>query len=178
VDAGITQTFWEKRATISVTYFYNEFTDLIDFDEVLNLLVNRSKVTTEGVEMSLNLAPLSQLNFLAHLTYVKSDIKGTNEPLRNRPEWRGGFSIRWRPLTQLDVLLKALFVGEVQDSSIPTGDVTLDPYARVDLAVNWSVTSAVAVLLAVENLFDADYEEFVGFPAPGINPRLGVRVRF
>jgi outer membrane cobalamin receptor len=178
VDAGITQTFWEKRATISVTYFYNEFTDLIDFDEVLNLLVNRSKVTTEGVEMSLSLAPLSQLNFLAHLTYVKSDIKGTNEPLRNRPEWRGGFSVRWHPLTKLDVLLKALFVGEVQDSSIPTGDVTLDPYARVDLAVNWSVTSAVAVLLAVENLFDADYEEFVGFPAPGINPRLGVRIRF
>jgi outer membrane cobalamin receptor len=164
--------------TISVTYFYNEFTDLIDFDEVLNRLVNRSKVTTEGVEMSLNLAPLPRLNFLAHLTYLQSDIKGTNEPLRNRPEWRGGFSIRWRPLTKLDVLLKALFVGEVQDSSIPTGDVTLDAYARVDLAVNWTLSPTFAILLAVENLFDADYEEFVGFPAPGINPRLGVRIRF
>ena len=52
VDAGVTQAFWKKRVTISVMYFYNEFTDLIDFDEVLNLLVNRSKVTTEGVEMS------------------------------------------------------------------------------------------------------------------------------
>jgi outer membrane cobalamin receptor len=178
VDAGITQALWGKRLTISVMYFSNEFTDLIDFDEVLNLLVNRSKVTTEGVEMSLSLAPVSYLNVLAHLTYLKSDIKGTNEPLRNRPEWRGGFSIRWRPLTKLDVLLKALFVGEVQDSSIPTGDVTLDPYARVDLAVHWTVNSTLAVQLAVENLFDADYEEFVGFPAPGINPRLGVRIRF
>ena len=178
VDAGITQAFWKKRVTISVMYFYNEFTDLIDFDEALNLLVNRSKVTTEGVEMSLSLAPISRLNFLAHLTYLKSDIKGTSEPLRNRPEWRGGFSIRWRPLAKLDMLLKALFVGEVQDSSIPTGDVTLDAYARVDLAVNWTLNSTFAMLLAVENLFDADYEEFVGFPAPGINPRLGVRIRF
>ena len=178
VDAGITQALWKKRVTISVMYFYNEFTDLIDFDEVLNLLVNRSKVTTEGVELSLNLAPMSRLNFLAHLTYLNSDIKGTTEPLRNRPEWRGGFSVRWRPLVKLDMLLKALFVGEVQDSSIPTGDVTLDSYARIDLAVNWTLNPTFAIWLTVDNLFDADYEEFVGFPAPGINPRLGVRIRF
>ena len=75
----------------------------------------------------------------------------------------------------LDVLLKALFVGDVLDSSIPTGDVTLDSYARVDVAVNWTVNSTWAILLGVDNLFNADYEEFVGFPAPGINPRLGVR---
>jgi outer membrane cobalamin receptor len=177
-DAGVTQTLWGKRLTISVTYFHNEFTDLIDFDEALNRLVNRSKVTTEGVEASLNLVPWPRLSFLAHLTYLKSDIKGTDEQLRNRPEWRGGFSIRWRALAMLEVLLKALFVGEVLDSSIPTGDVGLDAYARVDLTVHWTVNPTVAVFLTVDNLFDADYEEFVGFPAPGINPRLGVRVRF
>jgi vitamin B12 transporter len=177
-DAGVTQALWGKRLSIGVTYFHNEFTDLVDFDEMLNRLVNRSKVTTEGVEASLNLAPWSTLSFLAHLTYLKSNIKGTDEELRNRPEWRGGFSIRWQALAMLEVLLKALFVSEVLDSSIPTGDVRLDAYARVDLTVHWTVNPTVAVFLTVDNLFDADYEEFVGFPAPGINPRFGVRVRF
>jgi outer membrane cobalamin receptor len=164
-----------------VTYFHNKFTDLIDFDEEIlpfGQLVNRSKVITKGVEMSLNVDPWPSLNFLAHLTYLYTDIKGTSEDLRNRPKWSGGFSVRWRPLAMLDVLLKALFVGDVLDSSIPTGDVTLDAYARVDLAVNWTVNSTWVVFLAVDNLLNADYEEFVGFPAPSISPRLGVRVRF
>lgn len=178
VDAGITQALWDKRLTIGVTYFHNAFTDLIDFDEVLNRLVNRSKVTTEGVELHLNAELWSTLSFLAHLTYLKSHIKGTDESLRNRPEWRGGFSIRWRPTAPLDVSFKTLFVGAVQDSSIPTGDVRLDAYTRVDMTVNWTVHASVALWLAVDNLLDANYEEFSGFPAPGINPRLGVRVRF
>ena len=27
-------------------------------------------------------------------------------------------------------------------------------------------------------LFDANYEEFIGFPAPGVSPRAGVRPSF
>ena len=76
------------------------------------------------------------------------------------------------------MLLKALFVGEVQDSSIPTGDVTLDSYARIDLAVNWTLNPTFAILLAVENLFDADYEEFVGFPLLGSIMACGYVFRY
>jgi outer membrane cobalamin receptor len=32
--------------------------------------------------------------------------------------------------------------------------------------------------LAVDNLFDENYQQFVGFPAPGITPRAGVRLTF
>ena len=50
--------------------------------------------------------------------------------------------------------------------------------ARADLAVNWTLTRHWQVFLAVDNLFDTAYEEFVGFPAPGISPRAGVRASF
>ena len=75
VDGGITQVLWEKRVSLSVTYFHNKFTDLIDFDEGIppfGQLVNRSKVITEGVEMGLNVDPWSTLSFLAQLTYLHS----------------------------------------------------------------------------------------------------------
>lgn len=179
IDAGVTQSLWGKRVILSATYFYNEFDNLIDFDFTTFQLVNRSEVTTEGVEMSIHVQPWSVLGFTSHLTYVKTDIKGSDAQLRNRPEWRGGFAIRWQALPMLQVHLKALFVGEVQDASIPRPDITtLDAYARVDLAVNWTINPTWLVFLTVDNLFDADYEEFIGFPAPGINPRLGVRARF
>jgi vitamin B12 transporter len=177
-DVGITQVLWQKRITVSLTYFANQFNHAIDFDESQNLLVNQSQITTKGVELSVAVAPWSTLSLLAQMTYLKSDIKDTDEVLRNRPAWRGGFSVQWRPLPALDLNLNTLVVGKTPDSSIPTGDVTLDAYARVDLAANWTINSTWLVFLTVDNLFDADYEEFVGFPAPGINPRLGVQARF
>lgn len=177
-DVGLTQVLWRQRISFSVTYFANVFRHQIDFDESRNLLVNRSQITTKGVELSVAVAPWSTLSLLAQMTYLESDIKDTDEALRNRPQWRGGFSLRWRPLPALDVNLNTLVVGKTLDSSIPTGDVTLDAYARVDVAANWTLNTIWRVFLTVDNLFDADYEEFVGFPAPGINPRLGVQARF
>ena len=128
--------------------------------------------------MSLRLRPWPYLSTTAHLTYLQTDIQGTTENLRNRPKWRGGFAVQWSPRPDLDVHLRALVVGSVLDSSIPTGARTLDAYARVDLAVHWTLTRHWQVFVAVDNLFDAAYEEFIGFPAPGVSPRAGVRASF
>ena len=73
---------------------------------------------------------------------------------------------------------RLLYVGRVLDSSIPTGDVRLGDYLRADIAATWMPRLNLAVTLAVDNLFDADYQEAVGFPASGIRPRLSARVSF
>lgn len=185
IDAGITQVLWDQRVAISVTYFYNEFDNLIDFDTVTFRLVNRDDVTTEGVEMGLTVRPWPVVDITAHMTYVKTDIKGTDAELRNRPEWRGGFAVHWRPRPAFDLTLRGLFVGEVLDASNatispanPTGEKTLDAYARFDFSATWSLNETWQFFLAVDNLFDADYEEAIGFPASGIRPRGGVQARF
>jgi iron complex outermembrane receptor protein/vitamin B12 transporter len=179
VDFGVSQALWGQRFTIGVTYFYNEFMNLIDFDAgPPPRLVNRSEVTTQGVEMSLSARPWPSLSATAHLTYVYIDIQGTTASLRNRPQWRGGFAVQWAPRSDLDVSLHTVVVGTVPDSSIPTGARTLDAYARVDLATAWAMNKHWKFFLAIDNLFDSAYEEFIGFPAPGISPRGGVRASF
>ncbi len=179
VEAGVTQVLWKNRVTLQVTSFYNTFRHLIDFEEgPPPRLVNRSEVVTTGVEMSLHVQPWPWLGLTSHLTYVETDIKGTDEALRNRPRWRGGLTVHWRPRPGLGVNLQALVVGQALDSAIPTGDRELDAYARVDLAVTWALSETWQVFVSVDNLFDADSEEVVGFPAPGIAPRGGVQARF
>jgi vitamin B12 transporter len=79
---------------------------------------------------------------------------------------------------ELVLHLDTLYVGKVLDSSIPTGDRRLDDYVRVDLAMTWKPEPNWEYFLAVDNLFDADYEEAVGFPSPGIVPRIGVKATF
>ena len=108
--------------------------------------------------MSLRLQPWPSLSTTAHLTYLQTDIKETTAKLRNRPKWRGGFAVQWAPRPDLDVHLHTIVVGTVPDSSIPTGARTLDPYARVDLAVNWTLTRHWQVFVAVEQNVVEPYE--------------------
>jgi outer membrane cobalamin receptor len=178
-DFGVTQTFWDKRLTIGVTPFYSRFFDLIDFDEgPPPQLVNRSKATAQGIEVSVDIQPHPKWSLLGHLTYTETDIEDTTEELRNRPEWRGGINLNWNLHQDLSLNTAVLYVGEVLDSSIPTGDRMLDDYIRVDVAGTWQPRTNVEFGLAIDNLFDTDYEENIGFPAPGIQARVSTRVRF
>jgi outer membrane cobalamin receptor len=177
VDVGVSQALWGQRVTVGVTYFYSAFTNLIDFEEgPPPRLVNRSRVTAQGMEMSLSARLWPSLSTTAHLTYLQTNIEGTTEPLRNRPKWRGGFAVQWYPRSDLDVSLHTVVVGQVPDSSIPTGARTLDAYARVDFAATWTMTKHWKFFLAINNIFNGAYEEFVGFPAPGISPKLIVQI--
>lgn len=178
IEVGAIQTLWEESVTLSATYFSNQYKNAIDFqEEPTPLLVNRSEITTEGVEAAINFKPGRRLKLSSHLTYLNTDIKGTEEALRNRPKWRGGITVQWRPLSSLVVNADALYVGKVPDSSIPDGDSDLEDYTRINLAVTWMASPTWNFFLGVDNLLDADYEEAIGFPAVGINPRAGLRAR-
>jgi len=164
---------------MSASYFSNTFKNAVDLQEgPPPLLVNRSKIIGEGIETDISIQAGPSLHLSSHLTYVNMDIKETDEELRNRPRWRGGFTVRWRPLSSLGVNVETLYVSRSLDSSIPTGDRDLNAYTRVNLAMTWTVSPKWQYFLAVDNLFDADYEEAIGFPAPGISPRIGLQASF
>ena len=179
VDLGVKQIVKDGLAAASFNIYYNRFRNLIDFDEgPPPLLVNRSEVTVKGFELILELEPWDKLKLNGDLNYADSNIKGTGEELRNRPRWWGGFTVLFLPRDDIVFNLDALFVGEVFDSSIPTGDVVLDSYTLFNTAVTWIPHERARVFLAVDNLFNEDYEQFVGFPAPGIAPRGGIKLTF
>lgn len=179
VDIGISQSIKDDLAMIAFNVFYNEFRNLIDFEEgPPPLLVNRSEVNIKGFELIMELNPWEILRLNGDLNYADSNIKGTEEELRNRPKWWGGFSVLFLPKAGVILNLDAIFVGRVFDSSIPTGDVELDPYALFNASATWRPDKRVELFLAVDNLFNESYEQFVGFPAPGIAPRGGVKLTF
>jgi outer membrane cobalamin receptor len=62
--------------------------------------------------------------------------------------------------------------------------VTLDPYTKVDLALSVlllkdeGVLNKLQVKAKIDNLFDEDYEEAFGFPAPGLVYLFGLEATF
>jgi len=178
-DVGIRATGWGERLKANLTYFQTTVKNQIDFEEgPPPRLVNRSEVVSRGFELELMLSPHETVDLSGSVTYTNTDILGTQEELRNRPRWRGDLAVAWRPIDGLRLSLTALFVGSLFDSSIPTGDLTLDSYTRVDFASSWDFCERASLVFAIDNLFNEHYEEAVGFPAPGTNPRVGLELRY
>jgi outer membrane cobalamin receptor len=175
-ELGLRVPLQGGRATVDMALFSSKFENLVDLAEgPPPRLVNRSEVTARGFEMGLAVNPRPDTTISAQLAYVKTHIRGTDEPLLNRPEWRGGIGVQWRPHATVSVNFDVLYVGRMFDSSIPTGEVVLNPYTRANVTMTWRARGRQRYFLAIENLFDADYQEAIGFPAPGISLRVGVR---
>ena len=151
------QSFAGGYARVGVTGFYNRYRNLIDSPPPTFRLINRSEVTTQGVELGLSLQPASTVLIYSNVTYTETDIRGISDELRNRPEWCAGITTTWEPRSNVLLSLTALHVGEVFNSSIPTRDATLDDYQRVDLSGAWSLRSGLTIGFAIDNLFEADY---------------------
>ena len=56
--------------------------------------------------------------------------------------------------------------------------MTLAGYERFDLTVEWHAHPQASFFVAVDNLFNKEYQEAVGFPAVGIYPRVGAEIHF
>ncbi len=176
-ELEVSQTLLDGRARWSATWFDGEFRNAIDFDSgPPPMLVNRNRVNTRGFELAARLAIDDAWRLDASVTNTKSRIASSGNQLRNRPEWQAGVGLHWNPLPALGLSAAATHVGPALDSSIATGDVQLGSYTRMDVSAAWQVSPRFETYLAIENLTDERYQEFVGHEARGIMPRAGVRL--
>jgi outer membrane cobalamin receptor len=178
-EIELSQSLLDGKARLSATWFEGEFRNAIDFDAgPPPMLVNRNRVDTKGVELSGRFAANERWQFDGSLTQVTSEVASSGNPLRNRPEWRGGVGAHYAPLSTLRFSASATYVGNSLDSSIATGDVRIDSYTRFDASAVWQVSEKFEAFVAVDNLTDQQYEEFVGNEIRGVLPRAGVRLTF
>ncbi len=128
-----------------------------------------------------------------------SETSGLGKELVRRPKHSGSGSVvgRFGPLT---VRGDVIVVGDRFDNdgvfdastgAFPALGIFDNPgYTRVDLAARFRVENhlvklwdspfphSVEAFARVENLLDEDYEEVLGYPAPGINFLAGVQITF
>jgi outer membrane cobalamin receptor len=175
-ELTLRQAFANRRANVALTFFYNEFKDLIDFDPLSFSHVNRASARAQGAELSVT-AQLGRCAALSasvgHLDTKVDD--GTH--LEGRPEWKGGVSASCAPADGWLVSLDGTINGQFYDVAVPTGERLLDGYTRLDVSIRRSLSSKADVKLLLANILDEDYEEAIGFPDEGRQVRLGIAVR-
>ncbi len=169
---------WESylsnlQLTLGLQGFGYRYRDLVDFSSgPPPQLKNLSEVEVTGATLYSRVFFNSYVQVEASVTFQDVEVKDSHETLLLRPDWSGMFGIYVDFRDELDMGWVFQYVGERQDSSIPTGDRSLDAYHRSDLTLAYEAWSGTTLRLTLDNLFNNSWEEKIGFP--GITRRLRV----
>jgi vitamin B12 transporter len=188
IEAGADIALAGREATVSATWFFQDFRDLIQYDDTVPGPVGYGQLGNVGTSFSrgVELGGTWQVNRVVGLagTYTYSGTWNSTygQRIKGVPTQRGSASILLTPA--------AVFTGRVDwrlesdELDVPPngGDPRRPGYARVDLHGRYlwrtgtSEVPQVALTGKVQNLLNRDYEERKGYPAAGINFLLGAEL--
>lgn len=166
-DLGVDQTLFDGRLTLSATGFYNRFHNLIDFNPPSYVAVNVDNAETAGVELSgtANIVP-GKLSATGTYTYLSTRNLENDLPLSRRPQNSGTLGLTYTGIDRLSATLAATFVGTRTNS--PSATVWLPAYTRVDLNADYRLNDHVTLFGRVVNLFNATYQDPLGYNTSGL----------
>ena len=95
-----------------------------------------------------------------------------------RPRHQGRLDLAGALMPRLDFNLGAAVVGEQLDNDFATYPAvrrTLDGYTLVHAGLSWAASARLRAWVQIENIFDAEYEDILGYRSPGARAMAGVR---
>jgi vitamin B12 transporter len=187
-DIGVEQSLLDSRIVADVTYFKAGLQDEIVtvfggpplFLATARNLTGRS--TREGVEISVMLKPLDQLQLTGSYTYLQAEEPGGLEEIR-RPRHTANVNVNLTALNdKANFNLDIFYNGRQQDSEFssltPATRATLDAYTLVNLAASYEICKGVRLTARGENLLNQHYEEIYSYRSSGIAAYAGVSFEF
>ena len=160
-----------------LTAFELDQENLIDFDVATSTLGNVFRAESRGVEAALSWrSDLVRLRLAG--TWLEAENLDTGQELLRRPEQSASLvaTVTPGPWSLTGV---ARWVGDRPDFDPATGVRETNPaYLRLDLLARWQASRRLAPYARLENLADEEYEEVLGYPAPGRTVVGGLQVTF
>jgi len=204
-DSGIEQRFFDSRALLDLTYFYNKFEDQIVTlgGSLTNLSTfisdNLGNSRAQGLEASFRLRPTRSLQVSGEYTLLGTAIltlDGSSlvqapfhvgQELIRRPKNSGGFNMTWQH-RRLTLNTNAYLRGPTLDLEPNDGVYAcsfglpcLFPdkgYVVLNGGFSYNLTRGVEIYGHLNNLLDQKYEEVLGYPALPLNFLAGVKFTF
>lgn len=178
-DVGVDQEILKKRVSTGLTFFHNNYRDLITFNPSTYVLENIDSAYTQGFEATTTVTLSEMVSIKAAYTYTETQDRATEEQLLRRPLNKGSVTLVYTPTSKFTSQVQWRGYGARDDfdySAFPPARVTLGGYALVDLAASYKLTDTVEMFSRVENLFDQEYEEVLGYGTLGCAAYGGLKV--
>jgi vitamin B12 transporter len=185
-DFGVDQKLWNNRVRLGLTYFQNNFRNLIACCTPLPTApfggpFNVGRARSAGIEFTGEVDVLPNLIASLNYTYTDSENLATDRPLPREPRHRWNIGLTWEPISKLSLFTQVHVVSEQFEQF---GEVYNSGYTRVDIGGTWRILERTGWLQKLEltariqNLLNEGYAEVRGFPALGINALVGLRASF
>jgi len=187
-----------KYAFVELAGFYHDFSNFISRDtpDPSGVYFNYDKIEMLGFELIGKFYPLKDvalwedLNLWAGYTYNRAEDKSSaavTSKVRNVPEHKVDMGLHLRipyiPYIMPSLDIVGIYMGEVY-SILPTitnpNDPTIktDDFFTMNARLSMSFLKHFEAYLAVNNIFDKDYEVEFGYPAPGRSFYVGLTARY
>jgi iron complex outermembrane receptor protein len=170
-DASYIQSLWGNQFNFELTLFYAKgdnaiTTGMID-GKPLN--INTGKFINKGFDLAVSYRVLPNLKLSGNYSFLDSDVKITASP-----KHKAFVSANWK-------VKKITFSPNFQYISglyLANDAAFRENYALLNAKVSYKLTPRINLFLNGENLTDASYETYAGFPMPGIVVLGGISLKF
>lgn len=180
VDGGVEQELWRKRLNVSATYFYNNFDELIDFDPNTFLFSNIARARTQGLEATARLRVTETISLAFNYTYMDTQDLDTGLELLRRARNKAGAELNYDINQKTHVNLNMVYVGPRADTDynvFPAERVSLGGYTLFNIAGSYDLTPKVQLFAHLDNIFDKQHEDVLGYGTLGAAAYGGLRVK-
>lgn len=195
-DAGFEQPIANGQFRFGSTYFRNDISNLIETVTTptpgVESLGNIDQASAYGFENFAAWQVNSRVNLRADYTYTIAKADSTpgctsapcaGQELLRRPKNKASLTANWQATERLSVSTTLLYVGSwfdiTRQAMAPDGFneyVKAPGYTTVNLAANYALRDDVTLFGRIDNLFNKQYEDPLGFMRPGFGAYAGVRL--
>mgnify|MGYP000942824304 FL=1 len=204
-DVGFEQPLWDDRIRFGATYFRNRIKNLIQItspDANFNTtLDNLASAKTYGFEAFAQLRLSDEFMLRADYTYTVAQnatpiaateaailtelnrqiAEGTTQAdLLRRPRRKASLQATWKPVQKLTLSATLVQVGAWTDISrdgyFPR--VIAPGYTLLNLSGSYDLADGVTATARIDNIGNKQYQNPIGFRAPGLSAIGGLRMTY
>ena len=141
---------------------------------------NSGAYSIRGIEMGLDMiTPLKNLNITMYGTYMDiEDPEGSDhEYVKGMPEFKFNALVNYVN-NRFHLSLDMEYIAGLYDASLFSSSAIekVADFFVANLKSSYKINSKIQYFIGIENLFDADYEQFPGYPMPGRSFSMGVKL--
>ncbi len=148
---------------------------------------NVEEVTTDGLEAFVAYEPGERFRTRLRYTVTETEVQqpasfgvSKGSELLRRPRKTADLDLAYTfPGQAAQISADVLYIGKRLDLDPVTFDtVTADDYMILNVAGAYRPLETLEVFLRIDNVFDREYQEVLGFNAPGFSAFGGVKIVF
>ena len=183
-ELGVVYTPLNGHSRWQLNVFTTDIDDLIEFDYVNYENVNTGKARIKGAEFVWEQGALDVIRWYLQATYLNTEGED-GMPLLRRPRFSASWTLNGDIGRKWSGDVTVLWVDSRDD--VDLGDdpdpesferVEAESYITINLAIAWDAWQRLTITARALNILDADYQEVLGYPAPGRRFIGGLRYGF